>query len=59
MVDTIIIFSARVARDLFRKKYELMDFKQDKFNPIKTVFFFKRTEELIRYLEVYHNIIIQ
>ena len=57
-MKTIIIFSGRIARDLIQKEYKIIDIKPDKFNRIKTIFFFQDTEDLRLYLENEHNVII-
>lgn len=58
-MNDIIIFSARVARDLVQKKFELNDIKADKYNKIKSVFYFKNTQKLREYLKLEHNIEIK
>lgn len=56
-MNSITIFSARVARDLIQsKRFELMDISADKNIKIKTVFYFADTVELRKYLEENHNI---
>lgn len=55
-MDAIVIFSARVARDLIQKKFELLDIRPDKSMPIKTVFYFQNTKETREYLKQKHNI---
>lgn len=39
--DAIVIFTGRVARELLRKGYIIIDVKPDKKNKIKSVFVFK------------------
>lgn len=39
--DAIIIFSGKVARELLRKGFTIIDVKPDKKNRIKSVFVFK------------------
>lgn len=39
--DAIVIFSGRVARELLRKGFTIIDIKPDKTNRVKTVFVFK------------------
>lgn len=58
-MDNIIIFSARVAKDLIRKGFRVSDIQPDKALAIKTIFFFSNTEELRGYLNKEHNIQIE
>lgn len=55
-MDAIVIFSARVARDLIQKRFELLDIRPDKSIPIKTVFYFQNTKEVREYLKQHHGI---
>ena len=56
-MNSITIFSARVARDLIQsKKFELLDISADKKVKIKTVFYFDDTPELREYLKEKHSI---
>lgn len=58
MNDNIIIFSARVARDLIQKDFKLHDIQPDNKYKIKTIFYFKNTKQLRNYLKENHNICI-
>lgn len=44
--DAIVIFSGRVARELLRKGYTIIDVKADRTNKIKSVFVFKRENNI-------------
>jgi len=44
--ESIIIFSGGVARELLRRGYTIIDVKADKKNKIKTVFVFKRENNI-------------
>lgn len=59
MCKDIVIFSARVARDLIQKRFNLIDIKPDRKCKIKTIFYFENTKELRNYLSVNHNIKIK
>ena len=48
--DAIIIFSGRVARELLRRGYTIVDVKPDKKNKIKSVFVFKFENNIDRVL---------
>lgn len=39
--DAIVIFSGRVARELLRRGYTIIDVKPDRTNKIRTVFVFR------------------
>lgn len=39
--DAIVIFSGRVARELLRRGYTVIDVKPDRTNKIRTVFVFR------------------
>lgn len=55
-MDSITIFSARVARDLIQKDFKLIDIKPDREKKIKTIFYFSDTEDLRIYLLKEHKI---
>jgi predicted CoA-binding protein len=40
--ESIVIFAGRVARELLKRGFTIIDIKPDKTNKIKTVFVFKR-----------------
>ena len=42
----IVIFSGRVARELLRRGYTIIDVKPDRKNKIKPVFVFKREKNI-------------
>ena len=44
--DAIVIFSGRVARELLRRGYTIIDVKADRTNKIKSVFVFKRENNI-------------
>lgn len=44
--DAIIIFSGNVARQLLKQGYQIIDVKPDKTNKIKTIFVFKRENDI-------------
>lgn len=50
--DAIVIFSGRVARELLRRGYTIIDVKPDKTNRIKSVFVFKRENNIEKVLKV-------
>lgn len=58
MNNNIIIFSAKVARDLIQKDFKLNDIQPDNKYKIKTIFYFKNTKQLRNYLKKNHNICI-
>ena len=58
MNNNIIIFSAKVARDLIQKDLKLNDIQPDNKYKIKTIFYFKNTKQLRNYLKKNHNICI-
>jgi hypothetical protein len=55
-MNAIVIFSAKVAKDLIKKKYKLLDISSAKENKLKTIFYFANNEDLRKYLEMKHNI---
>lgn len=56
-MNSIAIFSARVAKDLIRsRRFKLIDISADKKIKIKTVFYFEDTEDLREYLKDNFNI---
>ncbi|MSS43773.1 hypothetical protein FYJ27_08535 [Anaerosalibacter bizertensis] len=59
MDKDIVIFSARVAKDLIRNNFHVIDIQQNKQCKLKTVFYFKDTEKTRNYLERKHNIKIK
>jgi predicted CoA-binding protein len=44
--NAIIIFSGKVARELLRRGYTIIDVKPDKKNKIKSVYVFRRENEI-------------
>ena len=44
--DAIVIFSGRVARELLRRGYTIIDVKPDKTNKIKSIYVFRRENEI-------------
>lgn len=58
-MDSIVIFSAKIARDLIRQGYKLDDISSDKNIKIKTIFYFENTEKLKDYLKQRWNIDIK
>ena len=44
--EAIIIFSGRVARELLRRGFTIIDVKADKTNKIKSVFVFRRENDI-------------
>lgn len=58
-MNNILILSGKVARDLIQKDFKLVDIREDRKVPIKTVFYFEPTEELKKYLDKEHNIFIR
>ncbi len=44
--QAIIIFAGRVARELLRRGYTIIDVKPDKTNKIKSIFVFRRENEI-------------
>lgn len=48
--DGIIIFSGKVTRELLRRGFTVIDVKPDKKNKIKSVFVFKRENDIERIL---------
>mgnify|MGYP000860148405 CR=1 FL=1 len=50
-MDTITIFSAKISKDLIQKKFELVDINPNNEMSIKTVFYFRDTEDLRVYLK--------
>lgn len=59
MMNNIIIFSPRIARDLIQKGFRVVDIKPDKNIRIKTIFFFENIKELKEYLSEKHDIKIK
>lgn len=59
MEKDIVIFSAKVARDLIKSDYKLNDIRPDRNIKIKTVFYFENTKQLKDYLKEKHNIEIK
>lgn len=59
MMNNIIIFSPRIARNLIQKGFRVVDIKPDKNIRIKTIFFFENTKELKEYLSEKHDIKIK
>lgn len=57
-MNSIVIFSARVAKDLIQKEYKLNNITQDNKNKLKTIFYFENNLDLRKYLAKEHNIII-
>lgn len=55
-MNSIVIFSAKVARDLIKHNFQLIDIKPDKNCKIKTIFYFEYTEKLRQYLKLIHDI---
>lgn len=49
-MNDILILNNIMAMDLFKKGFELVNFRPDSKNLIATVFYFKRTQELEDYL---------
>ena len=49
-MNDILILNNIMAMDLFKKGFELVNFRPDSKNLIATVFYFKRTQELENYL---------
>ncbi len=48
--EGIIIFAGKVARELLRKGYTIIDVKPDKTNRIKTIFVFRRENNIEKVL---------
>lgn len=44
--NNYIVFSKRLAKDLMKKGYELLEQQPNKFKPQYNVYFFKDTEEI-------------
>lgn len=42
----IIVFTGRVARELLRRGYTIIDVKPDKTNKIKSIYVFRRENEI-------------
>lgn len=42
----IIVFTGKVARELLRRGYTIIDVKQDKTNKIKSIYVFKRENDI-------------
>lgn len=57
-MNDVIIFSGKIARDLIRNKFQLVDIQPDRNCKLKTVFYFKNTNNLRQYLKKQHNISI-
>jgi len=43
----ILIFKPKLARNLLRNGFNIVDIKADKNNPDRTIFVFERTKELL------------
>lgn len=50
MKENILIFKPKIARHLLKSGFPIMDIKADKENPNKTIFVFKRSDELLNIL---------
>ena len=57
-MNSIVIFSARIAKDLIRHDFKIIDINPDNDCKIKTIFYFEDTEKLREYLKDEHNIVI-
>ena len=55
-MNSIVIFSARVAKDLIKHDFKIIDINPDNDCKIKTVFYFEDTEKLREYLKLIHDI---
>jgi len=50
MNDSILIFNPKIARNLIKNGFNIIDIKADKNNTDRTIFVFKRSEELLKEL---------
>lgn len=52
----VFIFSAKIARDLIRNNYSIIDLAENQKLKGKTVYVFKKTDDIVKYLKQKHNI---
>ena len=52
----VFIFSTRIARDLIRNNYSIIDLAENQKFKGKTVYVFNKTDDIVKYLEQKHNI---
>lgn len=45
--EHVLVFKPKVARNLLKKGFQIVDIKAAKENPERTIFVFKRSEELL------------
>lgn len=45
--ENLLVFKPKVARQLLKMGYQIIDIKAAKENPDRTIFVFKRTEEIL------------
>ncbi len=57
-MNSIVIFSARIARDLIKNKFMVVDIKPNKNDRKSTVFYFGCSDEIKDHLKTVHNIIV-
>ena len=55
-MNSIVIFSAKVAKDLIRHDFKVVDIKPHEQEKIRTVFYFEYTEKLRQYLKLMYDI---
>ncbi len=48
--DSILVFNPKIARSLIKAGYQVIDIKPYKENTDKTIFVFKRSDELLKEL---------
>ena len=56
-IRNIPIYSVKVARDLIHKEFKIVDIRQNRNYPDKSVYYFEDTIEIRKYLSKEHNII--
>lgn len=49
--ESILIFNPKIARSLIKKGYQVIDIKPFKENTDKTIFIFKRSQEILREIQ--------
>ena len=45
--ECVLVFKPKVARGLLKKGFQIVDIKAAKENPDRTIFVFKKTQELL------------
>ncbi len=53
--DTQIVYSAKLARELLKQRYQIVDIEPNRTNPERTVYFFLNENGLIDLINQYSN----